>query len=292
MGSEATKYHDSFAAESRMPSDPISEFGSIAYSMPRMGRRRWRICALILALCLSMGLQAANVLVFAAASLADALKEIGVDHAAKSGDKIVFNFGASSTLARQIEEGAPADIFFSADEPKMDALEQKGRIVNATRKNLLSNSLVVVTAADSSLALLGGADLAGPSVKRLALADPKAVPAGVYAKVWLEKIRLWPQVSPKVVPTENVRAALAAVESGNVEAGIVYKTDAAISRKVRVAFEVPVAEGPAIRYPVALTVEAKEPDAAKGFLKQLESDAAVKVFEKFGFVVLRLPSNR
>lgn len=252
-----------------------------------MLKRRIRILLLALSLALSTGLQAADVLVFAAASLTDALKEIAAVHTAKSGDKIVFNFGASSTLARQIEEGAPASIFFSADEPKMDALEQKGRIVTSTRKNLLSNSLVIVTAADETWPLRGATDLAGASIKRLALADPKAVPAGVYAKAWLEQIKLWPEISPKVVPTENVRAALAAVESGNVEAGIVYKTDAAISRKVKVAFEVPPAEGPAIRYPVALIAKAKAPETARNFLKQLENAASVKVFEKFGFIVLR-----
>ncbi len=122
---------------------------------------------------------------------------------------------------------------------------------------------------------------------RRALADPQAVPAGIYAKEYLEKLKLWTAVEPKVIPTENVRAALAAVESGNVDAGIVYKTDAAISQKVKVAFEVPVGEGPKISYPMALMKDSPQPEAARLFLKYLDSDAAAKVFEANGFVVLK-----
>lgn len=229
----------------------------------------------------------AEVQVFAAASLTDCLKAISADYARKSGDKITFNFGASSLLARQIEEGAPADIFFSADEAKMDGLEKKGLILKKTRKSRLSNSLVIVVAAEQGAPIRSPADLATDKVKRLALAEPKTVPAGIYAKQYLEKARLWPAVAAKVVPTENVRAALAAVEAGNAEAGIVYKTDAAISTKVRVACEIPEKEGPAIRYPMALVGESKQPEAARKFLDHLGSGEAGKIFERFGFIVLR-----
>lgn len=228
---------------------------------------------------------AADVNVFAAASLTDCLKEIAGAYERQSGDKVVFNFGASSFLARQIEEGAPADIFFSADEAKMDALEKKNLIVKDTRKSRLSNSLVIVVAADSTLSIQSAKDLAGEKVTRLALADPKTVPAGIYAKEHLEKLKLWPAIESKVIPTDNVRAALAAVESGNVEAGIVYKTDASLSKKVKVAHEIPIAEGPAISYPMAVTKESKHPDAAKRFLKHLDSNEAGRIFEKFGFLV-------
>ena len=111
------------------------------------------------------------------------------------------------------------------------------------------------------------------------------MPAGVYAKAWLDKQQLWPAIEPKVVPTENVRAALAAVESENVEAGVVYKTDADISRKVKVAYEVPAKDAPVISYPMALVKESKQPEAAKKFLHYLDSDEAAKVFEKFGFII-------
>lgn len=228
---------------------------------------------------------AAELTVFAAASLTDCLKEIAGAYEKQSGDKVAFNLGASSFLARQIEEGAPADLFFSADEAKMDVLEKKNLLVTGTRKSRLSNSLVIVVAADSTLTLRSANDLAGKAVTRLALADPKTVPAGIYAKEYLEKTKLWSAVQPKVIPTDNVRAALAAVESGNAEAGIVYKTDASISKKVKVAFAIPPNEGPAISYPMAVTRESRHPEAAKRFLNYLDSDEAGRVFERFGFLV-------
>lgn len=229
---------------------------------------------------------AAEVTVFAAASLTDSLKQIAVTYEKQSGDKIVFNLGASSTLARQIEEGAPADIFFSADEAKMDGLAKKGLIDPTSRKSRLGNALVVVVAADSSLKIDSAPALTNAVVQKIALADPKAVPAGIYAKQWLEKLQLWPAIEPKVVPTENVRAALAAVESGNVEAGVVYKTDAGISKKVKVAYEVPAKDAPKITYPVALVKESKQADTAKKFLNYLDSQNASDIFKQFGFVLL------
>ena len=234
---------------------------------------------------MALSVRAAEVNVFAAASLTDALRQIATAYEKQSGDKIIFNFGASSTLARQIEAGAPADIFFSADEAKMDALEKKGLIDPATRKSRLGNSLVVVVPADSTLSIQSARDLTNASVERIALADPKAVPAGVYAKVWLEQQHLWSAVETKIVPTENVRAALAAVESGNVEAGIVYKTDAGISKKVKVAYQVPLEDAPEIIYPLALLKETRQPQAAQKFLQYLESADASNVFEKFGFSI-------
>jgi molybdate transport system substrate-binding protein len=228
---------------------------------------------------------AATINVFAAASLTDSLKSIAAAYEKKSGDKIAFNFGASSLLARQIEEGAPADIFFSADEAKMDDLEKKGRLVKETRKSRLSNSLVIVVAAEKGAPITSPRDLATDKVKRLALAEPRTVPAGIYAKSYLQKQNLWSAVEAKVIPTENVRAALAAVESGNVEAGIVYKTDAAISKKVKVAYEVPAADSPAISYPMAVVQEARDLAAARRFLAHLDSSEALEVFEKFGFIV-------
>jgi len=242
------------------------------------------ICAIAVLLGTTL-VHAVEVTVFAAASLTDSLKEIAAAYEKQSGDKVVFNFGASSFLARQIEEGAPADIFFSADEAKMDGLEQKGLIFKETRKSRLSNSLVIVVASEKGASIASPKDLATDSIKRLALAEPKTVPAGIYAKEYLQKQKLWPAVEAKVVPTENVRAALSAVEAGNAEVGIVYKTDAAISKKVKIAYQVPANDSPAISYPMALVKETEEPEAAKRFLKHLDSDEAGRVFEKFGFIV-------
>lgn len=231
-------------------------------------------------------LHATEITVFAAASLTDSLKEIATAYEKQSDVKIIFNFGASSTLARQIEEGAPVDIFFSADEAKMDGLVKKGLIDTASRKSRLGNTLVVVIPNDSMLTIQSAGDLTNASVKQIALADTKAVPAGVYAKAWLTQQQLWPVIEPKVIPTENVRGALAAVESGNVEAGVVYKTDAGISKKVKVAYEVPAKDAPAITYPMALVEESKQPDAAKKFLNYLSSEEAGQVFKRFGFILL------
>jgi len=149
----------------------------------------------------------------------------------------------------------------------------------------LSNSLVIVVAADSPLQVLSAQDLAGDKVRRIALADPKAVPAGVYARAYLEKARVWTAVERKIIPTENVRAALAAVESGNVDAGIVYKTDATVSRRVRVTCEVKPEEGPPISYPMAVVTESSRIEAGKRFLRHLDSVEAERVFEKYGFIV-------
>jgi molybdate transport system substrate-binding protein len=132
---------------------------------------------------------------------------------------------------------------------------------------------------------LSAADLAAAKVGNIALAEPQTVPAGIYAKEYLEQHGLWSKVIDKVVPTENVRAALAAVESGNVDAGIVYKTDAAISKNVRVAYEVPPGQGPSISYPVAVLKESRQIDAAKRFVEFLASDAARATFRRYGFIV-------
>jgi len=244
-----------------------------------------KILFLALVMVVNTGLLAADITVFAAASLTDSLKEIAASYGKTSGDKIVFNFGASSTLARQIEAGAPADIFFSADEAQMNKLAKQGLIDAATRKDRLGNTLVVVVPGDSSLQVQSASNLTNAGVKQIALADPQAVPAGVYAKAWLENLHLWASVQPKVIPTENVRAALAAVASGNVDAGIVYKTDAAISKKVKIAYEVPRADGPDIRYPMALVKSSQQPGAAKQFLDYLSSKEAGQVFTEYGFLL-------
>ena len=227
-----------------------------------------------------------SVTVLAAASLSDSLEKIAAQYEKETPDKIVFNFAASSLLARQIEEGAPADIFFSADEAQMDRLQNKGLVVAGTRKSRLSNLLVIIVPADSSLSIAAPGDLTKPSITRLALADPQAVPAGVYARQYLAREKLWEALEPKVVPTANVRGALAAVESGNAEAAIVYKTDAAISKRVKIACEMSSADGPKISYPVALLKDSPQPSAAKRFLQYLDSPAAGKIFKAFGFIVI------
>jgi molybdate transport system substrate-binding protein len=230
--------------------------------------------------------RADDILVLAAASLTDVLKEISNGYQSKSKHTVKFNFGPSSGLARQIEEGAPADMFFSADLPQMDTLYKNGRLEPGTRKNLLSNQLVIIVPADSNLTISSSKDLVKAEVKRIALAEPTTVPVGVYTSKYLTDEGLWDKVKPKVVPVQDVRATTASVEAGNVEAGFVYKTDAAGSRKVKIAYEVPINKGPKITYPVAIVKESKRKDAARNFMNYVQSPAAKDAFKKYGFVVL------
>jgi molybdate transport system substrate-binding protein len=247
-------------------------------------RRRW------LPLFLLSGLFAAasparadEILVYAAASLTDVLEEIGRAWQTASGHAVLFNFGGSSDLGRQLRAGAPADVFFSADREQMDLVERAGLVGAADRVEILSNRLVVAVPARSTQPPRRPHDLLG--LRRIALADPEAVPAGVYARRWLESLGLWEKLRERVVPTLNVRAALAAVEAENADAAIVYRTDAAVGNRARVAFEVPREQGPAITYVVAPLARSKQP-AAREFVRHLGSAASRTAFEKHGFVTL------
>jgi molybdate transport system substrate-binding protein len=232
-----------------------------------------------------LSVSAAEIQVFAAVSLTDALHAIAAKYEPASGDKLLFNLAGSNVLALQIEHGAPADIFFSADEAQMDRLAQAKEVDSDSRKDIVYNQLVAVVRTDSSLSLKALTDLAGPAIKHLALGDPRSVPAGVYAKKYLEAAGLWTQIEPRVVPTENVRAALAAVESGNVDAGMVYQTDAQISKKVRIAFAVPSSAAITIAYPAATVHGAPQPEAAKRFLSYLQGPEAHAIFQQYGFII-------
>lgn len=246
------------------------------------------LCSLLLLV--AVPARAEKALVFAAASATNALQELAPDFKKATGHEVEFAFGASSDLARQALAGAPADAFLSADAVRMDSLEKGGLVRPGTRVDLLSNRLVVVVPLGAKGKVAGPGDVKG--LKRLALADPAAVPAGMYAKGWLEKAGLWRDVESKVVPALDVRAALSAVESGRVDAGVVYATDAAQSKKVRVAFEVPEAEAPRIVYPVAALTKGKAPEAGRAFVRFLGTDAARKVFARQGFRVLAVEGEK
>ena len=236
---------------------------------------------------LALASSAAELTVFAAASLSDALQEIAPAFTRTAGDTVRFNFGASGTLARQIKEGAPADLIVSADELRVDQLDKAGLLVPGTRRTILANQLVVIVAAENGAAVTSLTDLTKAEVRRIAIGEPATVPAGTYAREFLEKAGLWTQVSDRTVPLDNVRAVLAAVEAGNADAGFVYRTDALLSNKMRVAVLVPLAEGPKITYPVAVVRNSREPAAAKAFAGFLEGPEAQKIFAKYGF----LPPN-
>lgn len=225
------------------------------------------------------------ILVSAAASLTDALTAIAHDYERTHGVHVTLNVGASSTLARQVTNGAPVDLFLSADEAQMDLVARAGLVEPGSRIDLLSNQLVVIMPRGTAHPLTSIEALAAPAFRRIASADPGVVPAGVYAKHYLESQHLWAAIQPKIVPTLDVRAALAAVDSGNVDAGFVYRTDAALSRQSTMVFSVPRDQGPKISYPAALISGAAHLDAARHFLQYLQGPEAAKVFDRFGFVV-------
>jgi molybdate transport system substrate-binding protein len=221
-----------------------------------------------------------EILVFAAASLSDALTEIGRAYEAAGGGRVTFNFAGSNDLARQIDSGAPASVFLSANRAQVERLEKAGKVKPGETFAFLGNNLVVIAPRGNAAPPLTGArGLLGFS--RLSLADPEGVPAGVYARAWLEKEGIWPQLAPKVVPALDVRAALAAVAAGNLPAGIVYATDAAGSEKVRVIYRVPAAATPDLRY-YAAPVAPGSP-AAAAFLAFLKAPKAREVFVRAGF---------
>jgi molybdate transport system substrate-binding protein len=243
------------------------------------------IAALLAAFAMHAG-AAERLVVFAAASLKNALDETAVLYKNEKGVQASISYGASSALARQIEKGAQADVFLSADRDWMDYLEKKDLLAAGTRRDLLGNRLVLVAPAKQpqQLRIAPGFGLAQDLGNgRIALADPRSVPAGKYAKAALEKLGVWDSISTRVAATENVRAALALVARGETRLGIVYATDAQAEPAVMVAGVFPADTHPPIVYPVAALKGAKPGAAA--FLELLRSPAARVVFEKHGFTV-------
>jgi molybdate transport system substrate-binding protein len=241
--------------------------------------------AAALILTLSACAHADNLTVFAAASLKNALDGIVKTHTTGSGDKVTVSYAASSALAKQIEQGAPADIFISADLEWMDYLEKRSLIRPSSRVNLVRNRLVLVAPADSKAGLRIGPAFplaATLGKERLAMADPDAVPAGRYGKAALEKLGVWKDVQSRVAAAGDVRAALLLVARGEAPLGIVYSTDAAVEPKVRVVDVFPENTHPPIVYPAALVAQGKSGSAAN-FLRTLREPAARAIFEKYGF---------
>jgi molybdate transport system substrate-binding protein len=260
-------------------------------------RRHLLAIAISAGLCSAIALpaaaQAKTLTVFAAASMKNALDDINAAFLKSTGTKVVTSYGASSALAKQLEQGAPADVFASADLDWMDYSAQKKTIKDDARINLLGNKLVLIAPKDSKIdnVTIGqGFDLAKlVGDGRIATADVNAVPVGKYAKSALEKLAIWPSVEKKFAMAENVRAALALVSRGEAVLGIVYETDAKVDPNVKIVGAFPADSHPAIVYPVAATVNAK-PEAAV-YLNFLRSNTAKTVFEQYGFTFLVRPTS-
>jgi molybdate transport system substrate-binding protein len=234
-----------------------------------------------------------SLTVFAAASMKNALDDIDAAYTARTGVKIAASYAASSVLAKQIDQGAPADIFVSADTDWMDYAATRKTVNEATRTNLLGNSIVLIAPKDSSL---GGvtigpgfdlAKLAGDG--KIATGDVSSVPAGKYAKAALEKLGAWQAAAPKFAMAESVRAALILVARGEAVLGIVYATDARVEPGVKIIGTFPADSHPAIIYPVAATTSAGP--QATDYLAFLHSSAAKTIFEKYGFTFLVRPAS-
>ena len=232
---------------------------------------------------------AADVVVFGAASLKEALDDQAKHFEAANGDKVVISYAGSNTLAKQIERGAPADLFISADRDWMDYLDRRHLLMPGTRVDLLRNSLVLIAPAGSTSALRiapGFALAAALGGGRLAMADPDGVPAGKYGKRALESLDVWAQVKGKVARTENVRAALALVSRGEAPLGIVYATDAVADEGVRIIDTFPSTSHPPIVYPAAIVASSRSQNARR-LLDYFRSPPARAVWEKYGFGLAR-----
>ncbi|MFH1549056.1 MAG: molybdate ABC transporter substrate-binding protein [Planctomycetota bacterium] len=222
--------------------------------------------------------------VFAAASLTDAMTEIGAAFEAKTGAGILLNFQASTTLEQQIRRGAPADVFISASPRQVDSLAKDGLIDADSRIDLLRNSVVVVVHIDANISVGKPEDIVSEDVTRIAIADPELAPAGQYARESLTHYGLWDRAVAKGVTNSlDVRAALAAVEGGDAEVGIVYRTDAAISKKVKIVCELPPESHKPIIYPAVILKDCKDKELAKEFMEFLRTDEVKEIFKKHGF---------
>jgi molybdate transport system substrate-binding protein len=224
--------------------------------------------------------------VSAAVSLKDALEEIQKNYEAKNPTiKLIYNLGASGALQKQIEQGAPADIFMSAAPKQMNDLEAEQLVNKSTRKDLVENKLVIIVPKASTIAIASYEDLTKDEVQKISLGETTSVPAGQYAQEVLKKLGIWDKIKDKAVLAKDVRTVLTYVETGNVEAGIVYKTDALSSDKVKVVATAPEGSHQPIVYPVAVLSGTKQQQAAEDFLTYLSTPECKAVFEKYGFTM-------
>lgn len=245
--------------------------------------------------CVALGLRLTNsppatfqanpLLVSAAISLKETLDELKPLYQRQGGVTVTYNFGASGALQKQIENGAPVDVFVSAGKQQMDALESQGLLATGSRRNLATNRLVLIVPQQPTTGLTSLRSLTDANVTRIAIGEPRSVPAGHYAEQVFRKLNLWNQLQPKLVLGNNVRQVLATVESGNADAGLVYLTDAKTSQKVKVVATASETDHSPIVYPMAVLKTSKNNAAAQAFVRFLGTPPAKAVLRKRGFTV-------
>lgn len=225
-----------------------------------------------------------ELLVSAAASLTDVLNELGDIYMEENSNvDIKFSYGSSGALQAQIEEGAPVDVFFSAAQKQMDALEEGGHIVSDTRKTLLINKVVLIAPVDSQLEIESFEDLLKDDIEKIAIGDPSNVPVGQYSEEMFTNLNILDDITPKAVYATDVRTVLTWVESGEVDCGLVYATDAYTTDKVKIIAESPEGSHKEVSYPIAAIKDSKNLDAAKAFIDFLSTEEVAETFKKYGF---------
>ena len=237
--------------------------------------------------CLFIGCSGEELVIFGAMSLTDALTEISERFGEMQNVKVYCNFAGSSTLQRQIEKGAPADVFISASPKQIDTLQRKGLIDDDTRQAILNNRLVLVAPVNSPLAMTDVRRLPQDTIRRIAIGEPNSVPAGIYGREALTHLGVWDTVQSKLIPGADVRSTLAYVESGEVDVGVVYQTDAAISKRVRIIYHFPDSSYTPIVYPAAVLRDTGHKVLAQAFLEYLQTAEVAAIFEKYGFSMVK-----
>ncbi len=237
--------------------------------------------------CLFIGCSSEELVIFGAMSLTDALTEVSQRFGAVRNVKVYCNFAGSSTLQRQIEKGAPADVFISASPKQIGALQREGLLYEDSRRAILSNRLVLVAPVNSSLSMTDAGMLAQDEIRRIAIGEPNSVPAGIYGREALTHLGVWTTVQPKLIPSADVRSTLAYVESSEVDVGVVYQTDAGLSKKVRIIYQFPDSSHSPIVYPAAVLRNTGHKVLAQAFLDYLQTAEVAAIFEKYGFFVVK-----
>ena len=228
----------------------------------------------------------AEIHVFAAASMTDCLDEIIELYQKDSANTVVPVYESSGTLEKQILEGADCDIFISANQEKMDSVQEQGAVDEDTRKDLLGNNLTLISSAEKESVVKDVESLLSDDVKTIAIGEPADVPAGQYAEELFKNMGIWDQIQPKLVYAKNVRAVLEYVDGGDADAGLVYHTDALLMENGKIICDAPEDKYTAVNYPAAIMSEAPQPEAAADFYEFLQTDEVKTIFEKYGFIVL------